>query len=53
LKTDFAINNERQDCETGTVYVCGDTHLWQRDDRGDEDEAVRMMGFIYIQYVKQ
>jgi hypothetical protein len=41
LNTDFRINNERQDHKTGTVWGEG-------VNGGHEDEAIGLMGFIYI-----
>jgi hypothetical protein len=28
LNIDFGINNERQDCKVGTVFVCRERYLW-------------------------
>jgi hypothetical protein len=44
LNTDLAINNERQDCEIGTVSGVL---------VGDEGEGIWWMGFIYLYDIEQ
>jgi hypothetical protein len=52
LNIDFGINNERQDCKTGTVGERG-TCGKGRVNGGDEGEGIWLMGFIYLQEIEQ
>jgi hypothetical protein len=46
LNTDFGINNERQDCKTGTVW--GVFVGRGKVNGGDEGEGTWLVDFIYI-----
>jgi hypothetical protein len=47
LNIDLGINNERQDCKLGTVYV-GVLVQGSRVKRGYEGERIWLMGFVYM-----
>jgi hypothetical protein len=52
LNIDFGINNERQDCKTGTVCAWGVLVGRSRINGGDEDEGIGLMSFIYIKEIE-
>jgi hypothetical protein len=51
LNTDLDINNERQDCELGTVW--GALVGGRRVNEGDGGEGIWLMDFIYLYEIEQ
>jgi hypothetical protein len=48
----FGINNEKQDCKIGPVSM-GGTCVYRGMKRGDEDEGIGSLGFIYTKEIEQ
>jgi hypothetical protein len=44
----FGINNERQDCKTGTVYVRVLVGRGSVNIGGDDDEGIGLTSFMYV-----
>jgi hypothetical protein len=53
LNIKLGINNERQDCKIGTVCVGGVLIGERRVNKGDKDEGIWLMYFIYLYEIEQ